>query len=47
MGVNTINEIEFDQSLSEFLNDENCEEVSGARFALLRSASTAGWEAAL
>ena len=42
-----MNEIEFDQVLSDFLDDIECEKVNEAMFTLIRSAFTAGWKAAL
>ena len=42
-----MNEIEFDQALSGFLDDERCEKVNEAMFGLIRAAFTAGWKAAL
>ena len=41
-----MNEIEFDQALSEFLDDEKCEKTNQAVFDLVRDAFTAGWKAA-
>ena len=42
-----MNEIEFDKALSEFLNDEQCEQANEFMFQLIRAAFTAGWKAAL
>ena len=42
-----MNEIEFDQALSQFLDDQTCEKVSESVFELVRAAFTAGWKAAL
>ena len=42
-----MNEIEFDKALSEFLDDEECEQINETVFQLIRSAFTAGWKAAL
>lgn len=42
-----MNEIEFDKSLSDFLDDDECDSVNEALFALIRSAFTAGWKAAI
>ena len=42
-----MNEIEFDQALSKFLDDEQCEKANEAVFELVRSSFTAGWKAAL
>lgn len=42
-----MNEIEFDQALSRFLDDEKCEAANQAVFDLVRDAFTAGWKAAL
>lgn len=42
-----MNEIEFDKALSDFLDDEECEQVNEAMFQLMRAAFTAGWKAAL
>ena len=42
-----MNEVEFDKAFSEFLDDEECEQVSEAVFQLIRAAFTAGWKAAL
>ena len=42
-----MNEIEFDQALSDFLDDNKCENVSEFVFDLVRGAFTAGWKAAL
>lgn len=42
-----MNEVKFDKALSEFLDDEEYEQVSEAVFQLVRSAFTAGWRAAL
>ena len=41
-----MNEIEFDRALSDFLDDEECEEVNEAVFQLIRAAFAAGWNAA-
>ena len=41
-----MNEVEFDKALSEFLDDDQCEETSEAVFQLIRAAFTAGWRAA-
>lgn len=42
-----MNEVEFDAALSQFLDDEKCETTSEAIYQLIRTAFTAGWEAAL
>lgn len=42
-----MNELEFDEALSNFLDDEQNEKVSEAVFELTRAAFTAGWKAAL
>lgn len=42
-----MNEIEFDQALSQFLDDQTCEKVNESVFELVRAAFTAGWKAAL
>ncbi len=42
-----MNEIEFDKALSDFLDDDECERVNDALFALIRSAFAAGWRAAM
>ena len=42
-----MNEIEFDKALSDFLDDEESEQVNEAVFQLVRAAFTAGWKAAL
>lgn len=42
-----MNEIEFDQALSKFLDEEKCEAANQAIFDLIRDAFTAGWRAAL
>lgn len=42
-----MNEIEFDEALSKYLDDEKCETTSQAVFDLVRDAFTAGWKAAL
>lgn len=42
-----MNEIEFDQALSKFLDEDRCEEANEAVFELIRAAFTAGWKAAL
>lgn len=42
-----MNEIELDQALSKFLDDDQCEKVSEAVFELVRSAFIAGWKAAM
>lgn len=42
-----MNEIEFDQALSRFLDEERCEKVNETVFELVRAAFTAGWKAAL
>ena len=42
-----MNEIEFDQALSVFLDSEGCEKTNEALFELVRSAFTAGWKEAL
>lgn len=42
-----MNEIEFDQALAKFLDDEESEKVSEAVFELVRAAFTAGWKEAL
>lgn len=42
-----MNEIEFDQALSKFLDEERCEKTNEAMFELVRAAFTAGWKAAI
>lgn len=42
-----MNELEFDKALSDFLDDDRCEKTNEAVFELVRSAFTAGWNAAL
>ena len=42
-----MNEIEFDKALSDFLDDDECEQISETVFQLVRAAFTAGWKAAL
>lgn len=42
-----MNEIEFDQAFSEFLDDKQYEKVNDALFELIQAAFTAGWTAAL
>lgn len=42
-----MNEIEFDQALPQFLDDQTCEKVNESVFELVRAAFTAGWKAAL
>ena len=42
-----MNEMEFDEALSAFLDDTKCEEVNEALFGLVRSSFTAGWKAAM
>lgn len=42
-----MNEIEFDQAFSEFLDDEQYERTNDALFELIQAAFTAGWKAAL
>ena len=42
-----MNEIEFDQALSNFLDDNKCVIVWEVVFELVREAFTAGWKAAL
>ena len=42
-----MDEIEFDKALSDFLDDEECEQINEAVFQLIRAAFTAGWKAAL
>lgn len=42
-----MNEIEFDQALSDFLDDDVCEQFNESVFELARAAFTAGWKAAL
>ena len=42
-----MNEIEFDEALSNFLDDDECEKVNEALFGLVRAAFTAGWRAAM
>ena len=41
-----MNDIQFDQAFSEFLDDNKCENVSEFVLELVRSAFTAGWKAA-
>ena len=45
--MNKMNEIEFDQALSEFLDDEQYERTNDALFELIHAAFAAGWKAAL
>ena len=42
-----MNELEFDKALSDFLDDEECEQVNETVYGLVRTAFTAGWKAAL
>lgn len=42
-----MNEVEFDQALSNFLEQEGCEQAGEALFQLVRMSFTAGWNAAL
>ena len=42
-----MNELEFDQALSKFLDDDQCEKANEVVFELVRAAFTAGWKAAL
>lgn len=42
-----MNEIEFDQALSDFLDDNECEAASEAVYQLIRTAFAAGWKAAI
>ena len=42
-----MNELEFDKALSDFLDDDRCEKTNEAVFELVRSAFTAGWNAAM
>lgn len=42
-----MNEIEFDQALSKFLDEDCCEKVNETVFELVRGAFTAGWKAAM
>ena len=42
-----MNEVEFDQAFSEFLDDEQYEKTNDALFELIQAAFTAGWKAAL
>ena len=42
-----MNEIEFDQAFSEFLDDDQYEKTNDALFELIHAAFTAGWKAAL
>lgn len=42
-----MNELEYDQALSKFLDDERCETVNEVLFELIRSAFAAGWKAAM
>ena len=41
-----MNEIEFDEALSKYLDDEKCEKFNEFVFEVVRSAFTAGWKAA-
>lgn len=41
-----MNELEFDKALSDFLDDEECEQVNETVYGLVRTAFTAGWKAA-
>ena len=43
----SMNEIEFDQALSKFLDDDRCEQINESVFELVRAAFAAGWKAAL
>ena len=42
-----LNEMEFDQAFSKFLDDDQYEKTSDALFELIRAAFAAGWEAAM
>lgn len=42
-----MNEIEFDQALSKFLDDNQYERINESVFELVRAAFTAGWKAAM
>ena len=42
-----MNEFEFDQAFSEFLDDEQYEKTSDALFELIHAAFAAGWDAAM
>lgn len=42
-----MNDLEFDKALSDFLDDDRCEKTNEAVFELVRSAFTAGWNAAM
>ncbi len=42
-----MNEIEFDRALSDFLDQEGSEQAGEALFQLVRTAFTAGWQAAM
>ena len=42
-----MNEIELDEALSDFLDDEQCETASEAVYQLIRAAFAAGWKAAM
>lgn len=42
-----MNEVEFNQAFSKFLDDEKCELVSETLYKLIHSAFTAGWKSAL
>lgn len=42
-----MNNVEFDKALSNFLDDDECESASEAVYNLIRTAFTAGWDAAM
>lgn len=39
-------EFEFDQALSDFLDDEQCERISEAIYQMMKECFAAGWRAA-
>ena len=42
-----MNKIEFEKAFSDFLDNDECEQINEAVFQLVRAAFTAGWKAAL
>ncbi len=42
-----MNEIEFDEALSKYLDEARCEQMHESMFELVRSAFTSGWQAAM
>ena len=41
-----MNDFEFDQALSDFLDDDKCEDIRETIFQMVRTAFAAGWNAA-